>query len=648
LAAERVRSLKITHLAEIQESFYFYSKMSNYGSIDNNKEDNSTEVDALIEDGIPLVDRPPPSSKKWYLAGGFVTLLLLMVFSRSRTDDLDASLSNGVGALCTPSFDLCGSNICCPTTLLGTLGKCQACCANSDCMSKIEQPPAGEYGKPFCLENECRASPEGGGFPIPKKGYTVWNPSETIDNSHEFQNYEMPRTLYSDVPATPAFEHLWYIDFNEQDPSLFNKNEVYVNETHVMIPKGMPMHAGYSKSYHMYDEHETGVVTLITLENDYSMVADYPKLSFVEKYHTLTYDGKKDTTRGDFFNQMAETQMDYIPWTKSNLLGWAYKAFLITKAVFATNTIDAQVEAGVDRALTWQIRRYVNSYPKADTGSLNPSSSGSWASHTEKAKQAYKLAKDDNFKREYVKSEQHCKHFEQTDGIGETPTHSIFPLGRPITTYSGEMVTSPVYYLGFIVGHVTFDYDKSGVLQILYQGYSVSRQYMDVKFPGPYDNGLYVSPVAKGIDYVVDPDTDGRTNVFLKADQPEDIGTDPEEAEYTLWARPRSETCDPIFEDGDFWEKIDLKKGESSIWSGLVNTVDVLQGVVGGMPCANIWMRADYGRGSHGFGTAESGVWGHFLTEVTDKKTKKFGLAKFWDSWECFYRNKEQALCAKD
>jgi hypothetical protein len=169
LAAERVRSLKITHLAEIQESFYFYSKMSNYGSIDNNKEDNSTEVDALIEDGIPLVDRPPPSSKKWYLAGGFVTLLLLMVFSRSRTDDLDASLSNGVGALCTPSFDLCGSNICCPTTLLGTLGKCQACCANSDCMSKIEQPPAGEYGKPFCLENECRASPEGGGFPIPKK-----------------------------------------------------------------------------------------------------------------------------------------------------------------------------------------------------------------------------------------------------------------------------------------------------------------------------------------------------------------------------------------------------------------------------------------------------------------------------------------------
>jgi len=208
--------------------------MSNYGSIDKNKEDNSTEVDTLIEDGIPILDRQPPSSKKWYLAGGFVTLLLLLVFSRSRTDNLDASLlKKGIGDYCLTAFDNCGSNFCCPKFLSGTFGSCQTCCQDSDCMSEIEQPPAGEYGKPFCLdnergENECRASDEERDS-IPKEGYTVWNPSETIDNSHEFQKYEMPRTLYSDVPATPAFELLWYIDFNEQDPSLFNKDDVHVN-----------------------------------------------------------------------------------------------------------------------------------------------------------------------------------------------------------------------------------------------------------------------------------------------------------------------------------------------------------------------------------------------------------------------------------
>jgi len=629
--------------------------MSNYGSIDKNKEDNSTEVDTLIEDGIPILDRQPPSSKKWYLAGGFVTLLLLLVFSRSRTDNLDASLlKKGIGDYCLTAFDNCGSNFCCPKFLSGTFGSCQTCCQDSHCMSEIEQPPAGEYGKPFCLdnesgENECRASDEERDS-IPKEGYTVWNPSETIDNSHEFQKYEMPRTLYSDVPATPAFELLWYIDFNEQDPSLFNKDDVRVNETHVMIPKGKPIHAGYSKSYHMYDEHETGIVTLITLDNVYSMVADYPKLAFVEKYHTLTYNGKKDTARGDFMNQMSEKQMEQeSPWTRLDLARWLKNAFLITKKAFGTFAINAQMDSGLDRALSWQIRRYVNSYPKEDIGALNPSSSSSWASHTEKAKQAYNLAKDDNFKREYAKSEQHCKHFEQMDGIGDTPTHSVFPLGRPITTFSGEMVTSPVYYLGVVAGHVTFDYDKSGVLQILYQGYSVSRQYMDIKFPGPYDNGLYVSPVAEGIDYVVDPDTDGRSNVHLSTEQHEDTGTNPEEeADFSMWARPRSETCDPLFENGDFWEQIDLQKGENSEYHDLSQKVKLLKAVVGGMPCANIWMRADYGRASHGFGSAESGVWAHFLTEITDTRTKEFGLAKWWDSWECFYRNKEQALCAKD
>ena len=111
-----------------------------------------------------------------------------------------------------------------------------------------------------------------------------------------------------------------------------------------------------------------------------------------------------------------------------------------------------------------------------------------------------------------MKSEQHCKHFEDLDGVSYTEDTVTFPLSRPITGFSGEMVNAPVHYLGLGVGYIIVDYDPStNILEIFYQTFAHARQHSDVKYPGPYPNGLYVTPVADGDDYVVDTNIDGST-----------------------------------------------------------------------------------------------------------------------------------------
>ena len=120
------------------------------------------------------------------------------------------------------------------------------------------------------------------------------------------------------------------------------------------------------------------------------------------------------------------------------------------------------------------------------------------------------------------------------------------------------------------------------------------------------------------------------------------------EADFSLWARPKLETCDPDVENGNFWKRIDLFRGEDSIYEKLSSTPALVKGLICGMPCANIWMRSDYGRGSNGLGVNEIAVWAHFLFEVPDTETQPLGMAAYWDQWECFYQNKDPVLCSED
>lgn len=217
-----------------------------------------------------------------------------------------------------------------------------------------------------------------------------------------------------------------------------------------------------------------------------------------------------------------------------------------------------------------------------------------------------------------------------------------FPVGRPMTIFSGELVSSPVHYLGLGIGHATIHYDpNTRKLEILMQAFAYSRQHTDFQFPGPYPNGLWVAPVADGSDYVVDPDTDGRGDSLFLPKEPKDIEFHPGgPADFTLWARPAEETCGNIYLASSFWEDIDVEKSamaSNGVYESLSQSKDLLMGVVGGMPCARSWMSSDFGVPTHGFGTNEIGVWAHSLSELRGDKTRETYLRTFWDEWECFY-----------
>jgi hypothetical protein len=630
--------------------------MKTYQSIQQDHDDESSEGDALINRPTPIPDRSP-SHKRYLLAGG-VALGFLLAYNLLGTtqnnapnnadvvvvsnNELMDSAQNDIDAFpflpeCfNQDDDQCGDQFCCPTTRVGVFGYCAECCDGSDCISVQEQPPAGEIGKRFCVDNKCETYANGESSQIPSDGnYPVWSTSETIDNSKTFYEINMPRTVYDG----PLLEQVWHIDLNEQEAS-FDKNKVIFDGTHITIPSFEPMHAAYSRSYNFYDEHETGIVTLTMQDNPNSMVADYAALAFVEKYHTLTYDGIIDTSRGDFIKAKAKEQLREQPeFDRGNFVAHYYP--FVFWASFK-DFVMRQIEGGLDHAIAWQIRRYVNSYPKDYVGLVNPSSSASWASHSEKAKQAINLAKDPSFERDYLKSELHCKHIEKSDGVSFTQDSVTFPVGRPLTIFSGEMINSPVHYFGLGVGHVTADYDPStGILEIFFQTFAHSRQHADVGFPGPYPNGLWVSPVADGSDYAVDPDRDGRTDEHFTADRPEQspiVKAGPAEADFTLWARPTEEVCSPLYVDGflsDFWESINIDP-KKHFWEELGGNIDFMKGLVGGMPCSP-WMHTDYD-GGHLFDLNELGVWGHALGEIRSDKTKEMLLySPFWDNYKCFY-----------
>lgn len=329
------------------------------------------------------------------------------------------------------------------------------------------------------------------------------------------------------------------------------------------------------------------------------------------------------------------------PWGHTSWLVQAVNNFI---QMGVRETIPAQIEAGVDQALVWQLRRYASSYQ--DDGSVNPDSSAAWAAHAAKAKQAIEHAKNPQFEREFLKSEQHCHHFEQGDGVDASDTHITLPLGRPFTSLNGQMVNAPVHYLGFNAGHITAHYDETeNILQLYYQAHSSSRQYTDVQFPGPYESGLFVSPVAEGSDYAVDPNTDGRYDSKIQLSQPFDDFTASDERDFSLWARPKSDTCAEDIGNESFWEEIDLDDENDNVYDALVGNVDLLNGVIRGMPCADQFMSSDYGPGTNHVGTNEYGVWAHLLLEIRDVHTKEVGLADWWNNWECFYGNKDPAIC---
>ena len=515
-----------------------------------------------------------------------------------------------------------------------------------DCAVYIEQPPPGEFGLPLCVDNTCQAYKNKESSSIGPEGYHTWMPSETLDNSKRFHEGLVPRYVMDDQPGKPLVEQLYYIDLNDQNDERFDNDAVIANETHITIPSVHFMHAGYSKSYNHLGDYETGIVTFMMSPNTVSLVTDYPKVAFTEKYHALTHIGAKDTSRGDYVLQRSEEGMKQ-EWSTAAWIRWAATTFL---AAMRRDVPFAILESVLDRAHSWQIRRWVRSYPQEDTGKINPTDTPGWATHTARAKRAIELARDPNFVRDLAYSQYECKHIEASPGLTTDESSVTIPLGRPLVFHSGEDQQSPQYFISVNSGYGTLHFNpETNVLQMYLQFFQYSRQNADVRFPGAHPPGVWLRPLAEGSEYAVDPSRDGRTDEYHSLERPSDsipqslpFGPD---AEFTLWLRPVSETCDQSTLESDFWEDIDLDAWQSSKWNELLQTKNFYEAVVHGIACGPQWMREDYGRGSKGFGTMEFATWLHMLTEVDSKNTKFTATNDVWDEWECFYQNKEMAIC---
>ena len=571
----------------------------------------------------------------------------------------------------------CKSNICCKK-------RCRQCCTDLDCSTQMEQPPApGTYGTPFCFKKKhtCTAYKNGVSSQIPASGYPIWVPTEF---ESELAQVDIKRTVIEG--EEPVMEQVLYFDLKEQPvPDVASKVEY--NGTHVLLPLHIQMISGYSRTYKMYNESETGIITSVFLPNAVSQVTDKPMAGAAEKIHAITYTSEYSTARGEYIRQYNEETLQ--SGEDFDLGNFAGRMDFLSVVWALTDIVSMQVDAGIDKVHLWQIRRY-SADPEVQLA-LDPETTEGWVHHRQHAMEAIALSKNATFMetRSIRKSENSCRHFENGTGVGYTDTHIILPVDKPLTMVSGEMATSPMYYLGLNGGYTTVHYDEeSQVLQFYYRAYQQFRGYTDVEHQtdNTKPSGIWMSRLASGDDYAVSKEVDGRFDRYLSLQNPKpgwpvgsedsvegaeaklsnpSLRSNKEETLYeaskalrqnvflepdlTVFARPIDDTCDSKYVvDDDWkqkWEDIRLAEPGETVVEKLMLSADLIAVSNRGAPCGGTYLRNDYGNDTHYFGINEFGVWIHMLLEVDQGNTRIITTADWWDEWECFYTGKDPSLC---
>ena len=219
------------------------------------------------------------------------------------SDDTTATGWRPNGWICG-SNDQCQSGHCC--SLPFQWDRCSECCSDLNCSSLITEPPLpGSYGAPFCLDDSRTCSPykNGESSQIPdSSGYPIWVP---IQDETDLAQVDIPRTVVEG--EEPVMEQVWYFDLKEQ-PVPDVASQVEYNGTHVLLPLHTQMISGYSRTYKMYNEHETGIITSVFVPNAVSVVA-----GAAEKIHAITYESEYITARGEYIRQRNKAALQAEP-----------------------------------------------------------------------------------------------------------------------------------------------------------------------------------------------------------------------------------------------------------------------------------------------------------------------------------------------
>ena len=525
----------------------------------------------------------------------------------------------GLGETCNFHRN-CASGVCHWQEGVAASGICVECTSDDHCEGQGESGP-GEHPRAFCFENTCSQWKRG--QPLDERGYPLW--FEGTDEATW-----IPRNVLEEgnlgEERHAVMEQVWHWDLKQQPEG----TEIVVDDKFVSIPLNAQTIAAYSRTYHQYEEHETGIVTAVFLNNPISLVTPYAVAGMIEKYHTLSYSGNWSTVRSDDIEAVVnartpqeneQAQQEYTE--RSYKMGGFYTA---------SGLINAQLESGQDQLHLDQIRDYVEEVKEESFGDFE---SLGWALHSVEAQQA--LADAPGLAS--LKSENHCKHFESGAGIEVNSTHISIPLDKPFTTLSGEMVYSPTYYLGLNAGINLARYNAhTDTLEFYYRASQSYRGYSDGVIPSeelPYESGIWVTPVAD--NYPVST-MDGRTDEYytdIKPETPEDFLDIP--VDYSIYDRSQEESCPEELQDrlDNAWEKAMLIQAQESSnpVATFSNLASLLLVTVEGAPCGANYMRSEYKSGVVGLELNEYSVWVHLILEVDVEYTEQIVMADFWDDW---------------
>lgn len=556
--------------------------------------------------------------------------------SSSRKADEGRDGAAELGADCY-SDSACASEIC-SSRLFFWKGSCVECNTDEDCPGQGESTP-GEHPRAFCFKEEendanARCSEWKQGEPINEKGYPIWY--------HGAPGAQwIPRTT---IDEGPVMDQVWHWDLNNQP----DDTEFILSETHVSIPLNSHTLAAYSRTYHNYQEHETGIVTVAFLNNPMSVLTPNPVAGMVEKYHTLTYDGIMSTAKADRVRKEVETRSEAAQ--RQAKRGRTWRSMKMGAALTGLGAvISQQLEAGKDERHLDQIRDHIQQLLRDET-SMDGIESTGWLDHSEKARQA--LA--DATTLPSLKSENHCKHFESGAGIEVTDTHIVIPLNSAFMANSGEMQFSPAYYFGLNSGVMLARHDESsGTLEIFYQASQMFRGYSDPKIAPeewPFPSGLWVAPVHPSVPVM---STDGRTDQFYESEGPSGVASLQflinqyldVPVDYSMYDGGMEKTCPTELRDRlkPVWLRAKLEEmgqgAGTNLMSRLSGMTNVLLAAVVGAPCGATFMRSDYGPGTMGLEMNEYSSWAHMILEVDPEKTETLVTSQFWDDWDAFFKS---------
>jgi len=593
----------------------------------------------------------------------FVVLLLLsfsaFVLSSERSDN-DRRLGTAGDV---PNEESCGRDEDCDSGFCSKDrwccfwrdGVCNECRTDKDCGASLRRD---SLSKAYCVDigNEqkvCSAWKHG--KPIDEKGYPLH--SLSINNKEEDENpidwirrYIHDKDLVSDSNNNeetnnkePVMSQVWRWDLNNQPEGA----SLEANETHVRIPLNTPFHAGYSRTYHAFDnEHETGIVTLILVSNEYSIMMENAHSMMVEKYHTLTY-------TNDFGDDLPTPKASHIekelvnrPKTKHGMAEAEKKlkkrSLAQAAAIMPTRVADSLMEAGQDLLHLENLRKYLRGRRQDEEGATDEYYSDLWLDNdnnkmSEEAKDALEYAKTEKS----MKSENHCKHFEDYHGIGITETDLEIPLNKPWLAHSGETNLSPSYIFGYNNGIMIAKYDnEKNILEIHYKAYQQYRYHADAGYERP-PSGLWLAPIS--LEYPV-MDQDGRSDRFYQEhswynemlNKYRSIPVD-----YSVY--DRTETCDDETRDelADLWDDLDyieIINESQSTFGDLMDFAGFTRILINGITCASSLMRPDYGPNTVGFEVLEMLVVVHFIIEIDPNFTESLLTSPFWNEWDDFYK----------